>query len=146
MASHLAKEQVGTEPTSAANGQPTRVIIADSQAIFRVGIRKVLAVEDDLRVVAQAESLVQTLSASSSGRLFGPYFWRRRWASSSERPFTRSALKDAATSLTGYAHHGTSATAGSGTIPVTDRWEVGSTVGSLVSTVSIGSRFISAYT
>jgi DNA-binding NarL/FixJ family response regulator len=34
-----------------------RIILADSQAIYRVGIRKVLALEDDLRVVAQADSL-----------------------------------------------------------------------------------------
>jgi len=34
-----------------------RIILADSQAIYRVGIRKVFALEDDLRVVAQAESL-----------------------------------------------------------------------------------------
>jgi len=33
-----------------------RVILADSQAIYRVGIRKVFAIEDDLRVVAQADS------------------------------------------------------------------------------------------
>ncbi len=36
---------------------PTRIILADSQAIYRVGIRKILALEDDLRVVAQAENL-----------------------------------------------------------------------------------------
>lgn len=29
-----------------------RIILADSQAIYRVGIRKVFALEDDLRVVA----------------------------------------------------------------------------------------------
>jgi len=34
-----------------------RIILADSQAIYRVGIRKVFALEDDIRVVAQAESL-----------------------------------------------------------------------------------------
>jgi DNA-binding NarL/FixJ family response regulator len=34
-----------------------RVILADSQAIYRVGIRKVFALEDDLRVVAQADSV-----------------------------------------------------------------------------------------
>ena len=34
-----------------------RIILADSQAIYRVGIRKVFAIEDDLRVVAQADSL-----------------------------------------------------------------------------------------
>jgi DNA-binding NarL/FixJ family response regulator len=34
-----------------------RVILADSQAIYRVGIRKIFALEDDLRVVAQADSI-----------------------------------------------------------------------------------------
>ena len=34
-----------------------RMILADSQAIYRVGIRKVFALEDDIRVVAQADSL-----------------------------------------------------------------------------------------
>lgn len=63
MASRLAKVQAETQPTPAENGQPIRVIIADSQAIFRVGIRKVLAVEEDLRVVAQAETLAQVFSA-----------------------------------------------------------------------------------
>ena len=63
MASRLAKAQLGTQPTSAENGPSIRVIIADSQAIFRVGIRKVLAVEEDLRVVAQAETLAQVFSA-----------------------------------------------------------------------------------
>jgi DNA-binding NarL/FixJ family response regulator len=41
---------------SAAPGK-IRVILADSQAIYRVGIRKVFALEDDLRVVAQADSI-----------------------------------------------------------------------------------------
>ena len=40
-----------------------RVILADSQAIYRVGIRKVFALEDDLRVVAQADSLDNLRSA-----------------------------------------------------------------------------------
>jgi two-component system nitrate/nitrite response regulator NarL len=40
-----------------------RIILADSQAIYRVGIRKVFALEDDLRVVAQADSL-ETLRAA----------------------------------------------------------------------------------
>jgi len=34
-----------------------RVILADSQAIYRVGIRKIFALEDDIRVVAQVENL-----------------------------------------------------------------------------------------
>jgi DNA-binding NarL/FixJ family response regulator len=37
--------------------QAIRVILADSQAIYRVGMRKVFALEDDIRVVAQAETL-----------------------------------------------------------------------------------------
>src|SRR5207247_10463336 len=41
-----------------------RVIVADSQAIFRAGLRKIFAVEDDIRVVGQAETLDQALSAA----------------------------------------------------------------------------------
>lgn len=40
-----------------------RVILADTQAIFRAGLRKIFALEDDIRVVAQAETLPQTLSS-----------------------------------------------------------------------------------
>ena len=40
-----------------------RVILADTQAIFRAGLRKIFALEDDIRVVAQAETLQQTQSA-----------------------------------------------------------------------------------
>jgi DNA-binding NarL/FixJ family response regulator len=40
-----------------------RVILADSQAIYRVGMRKVFAVEDDIRVVAQTENLETLYSA-----------------------------------------------------------------------------------
>jgi DNA-binding NarL/FixJ family response regulator len=48
-----------TEKSAPASGAvaPVRIILADSQAIYRVGIRKVFALEDDLRVVAQAETL-----------------------------------------------------------------------------------------
>jgi two-component system, NarL family, nitrate/nitrite response regulator NarL len=47
------------------NGQGhfIRVIVADSQAIFRAGLRKIFALEDDIRVVGQAETLAQTVSA-----------------------------------------------------------------------------------
>ena len=34
-----------------------RIILADSQAIYRVGMRKVFALEDDLSIVAQADTL-----------------------------------------------------------------------------------------
>jgi DNA-binding NarL/FixJ family response regulator len=40
-----------------------RVIVADTQAIFRAGLRKIFALEDDIRVVGQAETLPQTLAA-----------------------------------------------------------------------------------
>ena len=40
-----------------------RIILADSQAIYRVGMRKVFAVEDDLRVVAQVDRMENLHSA-----------------------------------------------------------------------------------
>jgi DNA-binding NarL/FixJ family response regulator len=46
------------------NGQFIRVILADTQAIFRAGLRKIFALEDDIRVVGQAETLAQTLAAA----------------------------------------------------------------------------------
>jgi DNA-binding NarL/FixJ family response regulator len=44
-------------------GQLIRVILADTQAIFRAGLRKIFALEDDIRVVGQAETMPQTQSA-----------------------------------------------------------------------------------
>ena len=40
-----------------------RVILADSQAIYRVGMKKVFALEDDIRVVAQVETLTNLYAA-----------------------------------------------------------------------------------
>lgn len=40
-----------------------RILLADSQAIYRVGIRKIFAIEDDMRVVAQAENYAGLLAA-----------------------------------------------------------------------------------
>ena len=40
-----------------------RVVLADSQAIYRVGLRKIFALEDDIRVVAQAETLQNLYAA-----------------------------------------------------------------------------------
>ncbi len=48
-------------PTEEAPG--IRILLADSQAIYRVGIRKVFAIEDDMRVVAQAENYPGLLAA-----------------------------------------------------------------------------------
>jgi DNA-binding NarL/FixJ family response regulator len=50
-------ESVGGKPT------PVRIILADSEAIFRVGMAKIFAAESDLDVVAQTDSLPQTLQA-----------------------------------------------------------------------------------
>jgi len=51
----------GRQP-EAGNGA-IRLILADTQAIFRAGLRKIFALEDDIRVVGQAESLDQTVAA-----------------------------------------------------------------------------------
>ena len=48
---------------SGGPGLLIRVILADTQAIFRAGLRKIFALEDDIRVVGQAETLGQTQSA-----------------------------------------------------------------------------------
>lgn len=58
------ESNVGQPQPEAGNGQYIRVIVADTQAIFRAGLRKIFAVEDDVRVVGQAETLSQALSAA----------------------------------------------------------------------------------
>ena len=40
-----------------------KLILADNQAIFRAGIAKVLAVEDEMRIVAQAQTGEQMFMA-----------------------------------------------------------------------------------
>src|SRR5260370_39339878 len=52
-------------PEMESREQFIRVIVADSQAIFRAGLRKIFAVEDDIRVVGQAETLPQAVSAAN---------------------------------------------------------------------------------
>ncbi|MBV8205598.1 MAG: response regulator transcription factor [Acidobacteria bacterium] len=52
----------GRGAPTAAN--PVRIVMADGQSIYRVGMRKIFAVEDDIRVVAQAENYAQALSAA----------------------------------------------------------------------------------
>jgi DNA-binding NarL/FixJ family response regulator len=41
-----------------------KLILADNQAIFRAGIAKVLAVEDEMRIVAQAQTPEQMFMSS----------------------------------------------------------------------------------
>jgi two-component system, NarL family, nitrate/nitrite response regulator NarL len=56
--------QASTEETVSREGSPStldkpalRIVLADSQAIYRVGMRKVFGLEEDLRVVAQVDRL-----------------------------------------------------------------------------------------
>jgi DNA-binding NarL/FixJ family response regulator len=64
MASPSASIEMNVEQPPDCGGQFIRVIVADSQAIFRAGLRKIFALEDDIRVVGQSETLSQTLSAA----------------------------------------------------------------------------------
>jgi len=43
-----------------------RIILADNQAIFRAGAARVLALEDDMRIVAQCEDMTKLWSAMES--------------------------------------------------------------------------------
>jgi DNA-binding NarL/FixJ family response regulator len=52
------------QPQQGGDGQFVHVILADTQAIFRAGLRKIFALEDDIRVVGQAETLAQAISAT----------------------------------------------------------------------------------
>ncbi len=58
------QENVGQTREGDGNGHFIRVIVADTQAIFRAGLRKIFAVEDDVRVVGQAETLSQAFTAA----------------------------------------------------------------------------------
>jgi two-component system, NarL family, nitrate/nitrite response regulator NarL len=58
--SEIIHEDVQTPATDKA---VIRILLADSQAIYRVGMRKVFAVEDDLRVVAQIDNLSNLMTA-----------------------------------------------------------------------------------
>jgi len=61
--SPIQVQENGGQPQP-GDGQFIRVIVADTQAIFRAGLRKIFAVEDDVRVVGQAETLTQAFSAA----------------------------------------------------------------------------------
>jgi DNA-binding NarL/FixJ family response regulator len=53
----------GEVPDKPVKPEAIRVVLADSQAIYLVGIRKILALEDDICLVAQADSLENLLVA-----------------------------------------------------------------------------------
>jgi len=64
MASTSASMETNVGQAHESDGPFIRVIVADTQAIFRAGLRKIFALEDDIRVVGQSETLAQTLSAA----------------------------------------------------------------------------------
>ena len=63
----MANDEATPEPLSVPEEAPPpgaiRVIVADSEPIFRVGVRRIFAVEDDIRIVAQVESAASALTA-----------------------------------------------------------------------------------
>jgi DNA-binding NarL/FixJ family response regulator len=63
MASTVQIDGNQNAPEDVSSRHLIRVILADTQAIFRAGLRKIFALEDDIRVVGQAETLAQTQSA-----------------------------------------------------------------------------------
>jgi DNA-binding NarL/FixJ family response regulator len=62
---HRSGTATGSGPAESKR-TPIRLIIADSEAIFRVGMGKIFALEKDLEVVAQTDTLPQTLAAVSN--------------------------------------------------------------------------------
>jgi DNA-binding NarL/FixJ family response regulator len=58
-----SNELLNMEDDEAQDASAIRIILADSQAIYRVGMKKVFALEDDIRVVAQAETLQNLYAA-----------------------------------------------------------------------------------
>jgi DNA-binding NarL/FixJ family response regulator len=60
----MANDEATPPLMPAADGpEAIRVIVVDSEPIFRVGVRKIVAVEDDIRIVAQVESAAGAVSA-----------------------------------------------------------------------------------
>jgi two-component system, NarL family, nitrate/nitrite response regulator NarL len=56
---HPVRHDAGVEPRhyEGRDSAVIRVVLADSEDIFRVGIQKIFALEDDIQVIAQADSL-----------------------------------------------------------------------------------------
>jgi DNA-binding NarL/FixJ family response regulator len=60
---HPARDDAGVEPRDYEGGDSAviRIVLADSENIYRVGIQKIFALEDDIRVIAQADTLAGLL-------------------------------------------------------------------------------------
>jgi DNA-binding NarL/FixJ family response regulator len=50
------------------NRAKAKILIADCEGVFRLGLKKLFSVEDDLRVVAQAENCLQLVAMARSFR------------------------------------------------------------------------------
>jgi DNA-binding NarL/FixJ family response regulator len=50
------------------NRSRVKILIADSEGVFRLGLKKLFSVEDDLRVVAQAENFLQLVAMAKTFR------------------------------------------------------------------------------
>ncbi|HTR66484.1 MAG TPA: response regulator transcription factor [Terriglobales bacterium] len=64
MSAPVSVGDIGRPREGGDEEQFIRVIVADTQAIFRAGLRKIFAVEDDIRVIGQAETISQTMAAA----------------------------------------------------------------------------------
>jgi len=62
------KQYTGRQIPAGDQNIMNRVILADNQAIFRAGAARVLAMEEDMRIVAQCESLEKLFAAMDSFR------------------------------------------------------------------------------
>jgi two-component system, NarL family, nitrate/nitrite response regulator NarL len=60
---HPARDDAGVEPRDykGGDGAVICIVLADSENIYRVGIQKIFALEDDIRVIAQADTLAGLL-------------------------------------------------------------------------------------
>ncbi len=63
MANEEADSLVTSDDEKSFSGESIRLILADSEPIFRVGVRKIIAIEDDIRIVAQVESAANAITA-----------------------------------------------------------------------------------
>jgi two-component system, NarL family, nitrate/nitrite response regulator NarL len=55
-----ARDSAGVEPRDYEGGDTAviRIVLADSENLYRVGVQTIFALEDDIRVIAQADTLV----------------------------------------------------------------------------------------
>jgi len=68
MATTHTKVVKNAKPPQEAPKPTIKIVLADTQSIYRVGIRKILALEDDIRVISQAENLGQTFAAITKNK------------------------------------------------------------------------------